>query len=719
MQNASDLPDPAPIVPEIAVPDIAVPEIDAGLRQRVQDAALLRTAGRIARLGGWLIDTAHGRVYWSDEVCDIHGVPRGTSHALRDSIQYFGPGWVQRATDMFERCMRDGTPFDEEMQILTADGRLVWVRAVGEAVRDDAGRLEYVQGACQDISDMKVLERSAARLAARLSTTLESITDAFLMVDRNWTLTYLNSEAERILQCAREEVVGMNVWERFPEAVGGPYHHAYKKAFETNAAVSFEEYYAPLKLWTEIRAYPSEEGLAIYFLDISERKANEAEIHKLAFYDRLTGLPNRQLLLNRTEHALALCQRVALPGAILFIDLDNFKAINDTRGHDKGDILLRQVAERLLGVVRASDTVARFGGDEFVLLLEDLGSDDVEAAAGAQEMARMVQQAFAAPFDIAGVDQYSTPSIGITVFNGGSGSVDDVLKRADLAMYQAKAAGRNAISFFDPHMQARVSARVALETDLRHALELRQFELHYQPQCAVDGRLCGAEALVRWRHPQRGLVSPAEFIPAAEDIGLIVPLGRWVMESACLQLARWAAGERTATLEMAVNVSAFQFHRHDFVEMVLEVLEQTGAPPAQLKIELTESLLLKDVQGTIEKMMRLKAVGVGFALDDFGTGYSSLSYLHRLPLDQLKIDRSFIRDAFEDGQGVAIVRIIVALGKALRMAVLAEGVETEQQFALIVTEGCQAYQGYLFSKPLPADALAEFIDGLPARETSA
>jgi diguanylate cyclase (GGDEF)-like protein/PAS domain S-box-containing protein len=552
---------------------------------------------------------------------------------------------------------------------------------------------------------------SADSLAARLTATLESITDAFLMLDREWNLSYLNGEAERLLKVSRHEVLGRNVWEVFPEAVGGPYYRAYHKAVATGISVSFEEHYAPLDLWTEIRAYPSEEGLAIYFLDISQRKATEAEIHKLAFYDTLTTLPNRQLLLNRIEHALALCYRVERPGAVLFIDLDNFKSINDTRGHDKGDILLHLVAERLTAAVRASDTVARFGGDEFVVLLEDLGANDSEAAAAAQEIARKVLEAFCDPFDIDGMEQYSTPSIGITIFNRDSGSVDDVLRRADLAMYQAKAGGRNTSSFFDPEMQARVSARVAMEADFRRALAGQEFVLHYQPQVGVDGRIIGAEALVRWQHPQRGLVSPGEFIPVAEETGMIEPLGSWVLRQACRQLALWGAHSRTRGLEMSVNVSARQFHRQDFVEQVLSILDATGARAANLRLELTESLLLKDVDATIEKMMRLKASGVSFALDDFGTGYSSLSYLHRLPLDQLKIDRSFIREAFREGHGAAIVRIIVALGRALKMSVLAEGVETQDQFSFIVAEGCQAYQGYLFARPMPADALAKFIAG--------
>ncbi|MQA20464.1 putative bifunctional diguanylate cyclase/phosphodiesterase [Rugamonas rivuli] len=549
---------------------------------------------------------------------------------------------------------------------------------------------------------------AAALETACLTATLESISDAVLMLDHSWKIRYMNGNAERLLQVQRSEVMGKNVWTVFPEAVDGPYYRAYHQAVETNSAVAFEEHYAPLNLWTEIRAYPSAEGVTIYFRDISERKAIEAQIHNMAFYDKLTGLPNRQLLLDRAGDALSQGRL----GAMLFIDLDNFKNINDTRGHDKGDILLQMVGDRLNAAVRSCDTVARFGGDEFIVLLEDLGPTEEAVAKAAQEVAAKIIHAFVAPFVIEGVDQYSTPSIGVTLFNGSCGTVDEVLKRADLAMYQAKAAGRNNVSFFDPAMQARVSARAALEADMRRALVNDEFVLYYQPLMNMDGTMAGTEALVRWKHPQRGLVSPAEFIPVAEDSNLILPLGRWVMHEACRQLAQWANDKRTAKLAMAVNVSAQQFHRPDFVEQVLEVLAATGARADKLRLEMTESLLLKDIEGTVEKMQRLRAAGITFALDDFGTGYSSLSYLHRLPLDQLKIDRSFIWAAVKEDSGAAIVRIIVALGKALNMSVVAEGVETLEQLNFVIAEGCQSYQGYLFSKPLPEPELLTLIAGL-------
>ncbi|WP_373990760.1 putative bifunctional diguanylate cyclase/phosphodiesterase [Duganella sp. BuS-21] len=540
--------------------------------------------------------------------------------------------------------------------------------------------------------------------AACLTATLESISDAVLMLGHSWEIRYMNGNAERLLQVIRSDVVGRRVWEVFPEAVGGPYHRAYHQAVETNMPVTFEEHYAPLDLWTEIRAYPSEEGLTIYFRDVSERKAIEAEINRLAFYDKLTGLPNRQLLLDRIEQALR--DEHGQGGAVLFIDLDNFKSINDTRGHDKGDRLLQLVADRLNDSVRSCDTVARFGGDEFVVLMEELG---VSAKDSARATANHLLQAFRAPFEVDGVEHYSTPSIGVALFGRESAGVDEILKRADLAMYQAKADGRNNFSFFDPAMQERVSARAQLEADLRRALVNQEFELHYQPLAVVDGKLAGVEALARWRHPQRGLVPPDEFIAVAEETNMILPLGRWVLEEACRLLARWAGDASTSALEMSVNVSTVQFHRPDFVEQVLEVLAQTGARPALLRLELTESVLLTEVESTAVKMQRLRDVGVCFSLDDFGTGYSSLSYLHRLPLSQLKIDRSFIWGALKEAHGAAIVRMIVALGRALEMTVLAEGVETSEQLAFVRAEGCDYYQGYLFSKPLPEHELVAFL----------
>jgi diguanylate cyclase (GGDEF)-like protein/PAS domain S-box-containing protein len=442
-----------------------------------------------------------------------------------------------------------------------------------------------------------------------------------------------------------------------------------------------------------------------YVTDITERKAAEEQIQRLAFYDTLTRLPNRRLLLDRLEHAMATCERHRTRGALLFIDLDNFKTLNDTHGHDKGDLLLQQVGARLVDCVREGDTVARLGGDEFVVMLEDLSSDAMEAAAQAEVVGRKVLDALNKSYEIGHLRVHSTPSVGITLFGSEHENLEEPLKRADLAMYQAKAAGRNTIRFFDPAMQAMVNARAALERDLRLALQQGQFELHYQPQVRQDGQVAGVEALLRWRHPQRGLVLPGEFIALAEETGLIVSLGVQVLELACGQLAAWAARPAMAHLMVSVNVSPRQFQQEHFVDDVLAVLARTGAPPHRLTLELTESLLIANVDEVIVRMDALKARGVGFALDDFGTGYSSLSYLKRLPLDLLKIDQGFVRDILVDPNDAAIARMVIVLAESLGLEVMAEGVETPQQQQALQAQGCHAYQGYLYSRPLP---LAEF-----------
>ena len=464
--------------------------------------------------------------------------------------------------------------------------------------------------------------------------------------------------------------------------------------------------------WLTISAVKDDAGTVsnyvAAFTDITFRKAAEEEINSLAFYDPLTRLPNRRLLLDRLKQALASSARSKRYAALLLIDLDNFKTLNDTLGHDIGDLLLQQVAQRLPACVREGDTVARLGGDEFVVILEDLSENEQDAATQAETVGEKILTALNQPYQLASYAHHNTPSIGVTLFADQRETIEDLLKRTDLAMYQAKAAGRNALRFFDPQMQAVVTARVALESDLREAIAKAQFVLHYQAQVVGDGRITGAEALIRWEHPTRGLVSPLEFIPLAEENGLILALGNWVLETACTQLALWERHPEMSQLTLAVNVSARQFHHRDFVDQVLSVMERAGANPKRLKLELTESLMVDDVEGVIAKMTALKLKGVGFSLDDFGTGYSSLYYLKRLPLDQLKIDQSFVRNILTNPNDAAIAKMVVALAESLGLSVIAEGVEMEAQRDFLARQGCHAYQGYLFSRPLPLAAFESF-----------
>ena len=466
--------------------------------------------------------------------------------------------------------------------------------------------------------------------------------------------------------------------------------------------------------WLSITAVKARSGAVTHYVgsfsDITQRKAAEDEIRHLAFYDALTRLPNRRLMLDRLRQALTTSARYGRHGALMLFDLDDFKTLNDTLGHDVGDQFLIEVAARMESCLRESDTVARLGGDEFVVILEDLDAEAL-AAMQAESVAVKILIALNQPYllDLSAAggelntrSYHCTASIGITLFRDQSVSVDELLKRADTAMYQSKSAGRNTLRFFDPAMQADVSARAALDSDLRAAITENEFILHYQPQVDDGGRITGAEALVRWQHPQRGLVYPLEFIHQAEASGLIMPLGRWVLEAACRQLAAWATQPDTAHLTVAVNVSGRQLHQVDFVEQVLAVLRETRADPHKLKLEVTESVLLHDIEDIVAKMTALGTAGVSFSLDDFGTGYSSLVYLKRLPLAQLKIDQSFVRDVLTDSNDAAIARSVIALGQSLGLAVIAEGVETEAQREFLARHGCRNYQGNLFGRPGPA-----------------
>ncbi len=444
--------------------------------------------------------------------------------------------------------------------------------------------------------------------------------------------------------------------------------------------------------------------------EVSRSQEAAAEINQLAFYDTLTNLPNRRLLFLLLEKELAASSRHKRIGALLFIDLDNFKTLNDTLGHDKGDLLLQHTAKRISACIRQDDIVARLGGDEFVVMLRDLGENDMDAANNTETVAEKILATLKHTLRIAHHEYHTTASIGITLFADAPGTTEDLLKQADLAMYQAKAAGRNTIRFFHPEMQARISQRAELENALREGIAKGQFFLCYQVQVSNDSTVLGVEALVRWQHPQHGIVPPAEFIPLAEETGLILPLGRMILELACTQLAAWANWLETAQLTLAVNISARQFQQPDFVDQVMEILGRTGANPQRLKLELTESLVLHNVEDIIAKMTALKTHEIGFSLDDFGTGYSSLTYLKRLPLDQLKIDRSFIHDILTDPNDAAIAKIVIALGDTLGLTVIAEGVESEEQRCCLSNMGCHAYQGYLFSYPLPRREFHEFVN---------
>ncbi len=597
------------------------------------------------------------------------------------------------------------------------DGVILDVEINASGLELDGQRVVYA--ASRDISQRKKMEASLAESEARHRTLIEWSPEP-IGVHRGGRLLYVNPAAVKMFGAkSAQDLLGRPVIDLVhPDSHPLALARAAALSEASSANPMSEQKYLKVdgstidvevqSRWIEFDGAPA---ILVAMRDATERKAAASEIEHLAFYDSLTDLPNRRLMLDRLERAVTSSARHGRHGALMLIDLDNFKVLNDTLGHAVGDQLLMEVASRLRLTTREGDTVARMGGDEFVVVLEDLDDSEMSAIQ-AEHVANKILASLRLPYTLKvggdGNDQrqrqyHCTSSIGIALFLGQSVTPDDLMKRADTAMYQAKAAGRNSLRFFDPQMQAAVASRAELEADLHNAVLHQQFKLYYQPQVNREGRVTGVEALVRWLHPERGLVPPGDFIPLAEDTGLILPLGQWVLEAACRQLTAWSLTPEMSQLSISVNVSAHQFRHKDFVAQVLQTLARTGANPRRLKLELTESLLVHDVEVVIAKMNELKSNGVGFSLDDFGTGYSSLSYLKRLPLDQLKIDQGFVRDILVDPNDAAIAKMVIVLAESLGLAVIAEGVETEAQRAFLERLGCFAHQGYLFGRPIPID----------------
>lgn len=615
--------------------------------------------------------------------------------------------------------IRDGIPLiDKTDPYYDGEGRRGWINSSKWPILDESGKVTGLFGISRDITAHMRTEIDL-RIAAIAFESQQGmlITDAgntILRVNRAFTEITGYTEADAVGQTPRLLRSGRHDRDFYDSMYASLHSTGAWQGEIWNRRKNGEIY----PEWMTISTVLDGEGNPSHYVasltDITERKEAESEIRSLAFYDPLTQLPNRRLLLDRLRHTLATVARSRHHGALLFIDLDNFKTLNDTFGHDMGDRLLQQVAQRLVSCIREGDTVARLGGDEFVVLLDDLHPAAADAGTQARIVGDKILATLNTPYDLAGHEYHSTPSIGITLFADHDGESDELMKRADLALYSAKAAGRNTMRFFDPEMQAAVTARATLEKELRIALQQQDLRLYYQPQVNEHGAIIGAEALVRWQHPRLGLVTPAHFIPLAEETHLIHPLGLWVLETACRQLRKWSAQPTRAHLVIAVNVSVRQFRQPDFVEQVAAVLERSGADPHKLKLELTESLLLDDLEDVIAKMAALRALGISFALDDFGTGYSSLAYLQRLPLDQLKIDQSFVRDLHVHPNDAVIARSIVALARNLGLSVIAEGVETHLQRNLLAGLGCPAYQGYLFSPPLTREAFESFAEAWEA-----
>lgn len=574
------------------------------------------------------------------------------------------------------------------------------------------------------ISFTDVSERTQALEALRIAAIAFESHEGIMVTDACGIISRVNHAFIRLTGYSTEEVVG-----RTPAMLSSGQHD--RDFYQRMWVTLNEQKYWQGEIWNKrkngkiyadwltISAVTADDGNITHYVgtfsDITSNPESSAEIHRLAYYDSLTHLPNRRMLFDRLRQALAASSRNKHYGALLFLDLDNFKTLNDTYGHSIGDLLLVEIAQRLTANVREGDTEARLGGDEFVLMLENLSENTQEAVIQAGLIGEKIRDAVALPYIVQGLELWCTASIGVSLFYGHEASVDDLLKHSDFAMYHAKNEGRNGVRFFDPEMQATLVERSALESDLRHALGRGQLRLYYQIQVNNERRAIGAEALLRWVHPERGLILPEQFIPLAEKTGLIVPIGLWVLQTACAQLRDWASNPTTSSLQLALNASALELRQPDFVEQVRQAISTTGINPALLKIELTESLLVDNVSDTVAKMNALKALGISFSMDDFGTAYSSLAYLKQLPLDQLKIDQSFIRDLGDNSSNAALVQAIILMGRTFGLDVIAEGVEAEAQLEFLNLHGCDAYQGYLFSRPLPLEEFEAFIEQVDAR----
>jgi diguanylate cyclase (GGDEF)-like protein/PAS domain S-box-containing protein len=857
--------------------------LQSEIDRRTQAEYLLKVAGSVAKIGGWMIDVKTNTLQWSDEVAALHEMPPGYTPTVEEGVRMFVPEYQLLMQSALKKCIEEGISYDLELEKITATGRRFWVRAMGQPVRDAQGNIFKLQGSLQDITVQKQLEairQGQARIQAMMlaDVSLHEILNtvaqlielqlpgascAILLLDQEGShlrhaavsslpQPYMQAMDAMTLPASQIAVLtqGRQIAEDISSYPVDDEHHVlaasyglqacwsapilsrswralgvlvlYRKHRHTPAAaeIDFVDSYAQIlglaiereqsdeqlnllrsgisrlndivmiteaplqapmqqkivflnEAFTKITGFSLEhlsgsspfdlfnvatpgrelerikhavqhmlpitaeviavnrEGAGVslemdalplhdrggrythwvlVLRDITERKQADAQIRQLAYYDTMTGLPNRLLLQEKLASHLRKAVRKKTSGALLFIDIDNFKTLNDTHGHDIGDALLVEVAKRIKQSVRRLDTVSRLGGDEFVVVLDGLNRDQAQAEKQARIVCEKIVAAFEKPFNLNHYQHYTSPSIGVALFDYDAPSLaEELLRRADMAMYKAKEAGRNGYQFFDTLMETELLQRVALEADLHIAIAEQQFQLHFQPQYNQQHDIVGAEALIRWQHPERGLIMPGQFITMAESSGQIVQIGHWVLQQACQILLQWSVQPQLQSLVLSVNVSPKQYLQPDFVQEVKRMVTQTGIQPGRLKLELTESMLVDNVEDIIAKMTALREVGVCFSLDDFGTGYSSLSYLKRLPFDQLKIDQSFVRDMLNGHDHKSIVNAIISLGQSLQLEVLAEGVETDAQLRVLTELGCQAFQGYYFTRPLAIELFEQWV----------
>jgi diguanylate cyclase (GGDEF)-like protein/PAS domain S-box-containing protein len=653
----------------------------------------------ITRVDGW-------NIYFNQQWVDYTGLSLEESHG-HGWNKPFHPDDQKLAWVAWQNALNNHGMYSLECRLRRYDGEYRWWLVRGVPVFDQEGKVRKWFGTCTDIHESKEAGREMQVAATAFEANV-----GIMVTDADSLILRVNREFSAQTGYSSDEVLG-----KTPEILQSGRHDAdfYAAMWESihrtgtwQGEVWDRHKSGDIcpKLLT-VAAVKGSDGAVIRYvatlIDISEQKSAEARIKNLAFYDPLTHLPNRRLLMDRLAHALSSSTRSGRCAALMFIDLDNFKALNDTLGHAMGDLLLQQVGRRLKASVRESDSVARLGGDEFVVILEELSMHESVAATQTKESSEKIIAALNEPYDLAGKIHRSTASVGCAVFSDHRYSVEELMKQADIAMYQAKKDGRNISRFFDDQMQKSINSRVLLENELRVALKLDQLRLYYQVQRDYSGHPLGAEALIRWKHPERGLIYPSDFIPVSEDSDLIVQIGSWVLETACVQLKAWQESKTTSELVLAINISSKQMRQDDFVDQVRSAMQRHGVSPHLLKLELTESMLLEKLENAVSSMNCLKKCGIQFSLDDFGTGYSSLQYLKKLSFDQLKIAAPFVRDINVHENDREIVRTIISMGHSLNLDVIAEGVETDEQRQFLFKNGCDHYQGYLFGEALPIE----------------
>ena len=643
---------------------------------------------------------------WGQTSQSVYDDPRSWMDAIHTADK-------ERVAAAYHKMVRVGV-FEEEYRIVKPDGSIHWVRDHGFPIKDEDGNIYRIAGFVEEITKHKKAEAVLEEKTAYLDSILTSSVDfAIAVTDLEFRITYYNPAAEEIFGYTAKEVMGRTVMEihtkecvepeRFERAIEivrreGEYRYTVEQ--ERNGEIHYIDSRVSGS-WSQDQELI---GFVLMSEDVTERRRDAEFIEHQATFDALTDLPNRRLMLDRLNQTLARCQRHGHLGAVLFLDLDQFKNINDSLGHPVGDALLQEVAERLQEELREEDTAARLGGDEFVILFSELSGGREQAAKQAQVGAEKIKRALSVPYSIQGHDLHITPSIGIALFPVKDEIATDIVRHADTAMYRAKEAGRNTIRFFLPSMQLAAEKRLSLQNDLGRALAGEELSLYFESQVDADANIIGAEVLLRWQHPQRGLVFPEDFIPVAEETGQILAIGEWVLKSALSLLNAWTDEISDSSFQsLAVNVSPRQFHQLSFAMGIERILAETGADPEYLTLELTEGMLVQNLEDTIKKMEDLKKLGVRFSIDDFGTGYSSLAYLKRLPLDEIKIDRTFIRDIATDPNDANLVETIITMARNLGLKVVAEGVETEEQLEFLREHGCSIYQGYFFNHPQPLD----------------